>query len=58
MYLTYYVHLAGIKRSDCMLPLFSAFGLHDSDLDPVVFVCLLAYPDVYKFFTIETFSSF
>jgi len=39
MYLTYYVHLAGKKRSDCMPPLFSAFGLHDSDPDPVVFVC-------------------
>jgi hypothetical protein len=33
MYLTYYIHLAGIKRSDCMPPLFSPFGLHDSDLD-------------------------
>jgi len=39
MCLTYYVHLAGIKRSECMPPLFSAFGLHDSDLDPMVFVC-------------------
>jgi len=34
MYLAYYAHLAGVKRSDCMTPLFSAFGLHDSDNDP------------------------
>jgi hypothetical protein len=39
MCLTYYVHLAGIKRSDYMPSLFSAFGLHDSDLYSMVFVC-------------------
>jgi hypothetical protein len=39
MYLTYYAHLAGIKRSDCMPSLFCAFGLHGSDPYPMVFVC-------------------